>query len=71
MHHITPIVENSTGKMRLGKGFSPDELKEAGVTMLQARQMAIRVDRKRRTCREENIQTLQSHLPEVSGKPKK
>jgi ribosomal protein L13E len=62
MHHIKPIITAHGGKPRPGKGFSPDELKEAGLTAADARQLAIPVDRKRHSCHDENIQALQSHF---------
>jgi ribosomal protein L13E len=70
MHHIIPIVELHSGKQRKGRGFSPDELKEADLTAEQARQMAVRIDRKRKSCHEANVKTLQSHRPNAA-KPKK
>ena len=36
MHHIKPIITKQNGKQRQGKGFSPDELKEAGVNKQEA-----------------------------------
>lgn len=61
MHHIIPIITAQSGKEREGKGFSPDELKEAGLTAADARKLGIRIDRKRKTAHEENINTLKAH----------
>ena len=32
MHHIKPMITAQSGKRRQGKGFSPNEIKEAGLT---------------------------------------
>jgi large subunit ribosomal protein L13e len=77
MHHIKPVITAQSGKERLGKGFSPDELKEAGLTAADARNLKIPVDRKRRTSHEENIEALKAHYekaqaakPKTAAKPK-
>jgi large subunit ribosomal protein L13e len=61
LHHIKPMIVSQTGKRRSGKGFSPDEIKEAGLNNGDVRKLGIPVDRKRRTSREENIETLKAH----------
>ena len=60
MHHIRPVIISQTGKRRPGKGFSPDEIKEAGLDAGSARKLGIPVDRKRRTSREENVESLKA-----------
>ena len=71
MHHIRPIIISQTGKRRLGKGFSPDEIKEAGLDSGSARKLCIPVDRKRRTSREENIEALKNYSEKAKlAKPK-
>lgn len=42
-------------KQKLGKGFSLMELEKANITELKARQLRIRVDRKRKTKSEESL----------------
>jgi large subunit ribosomal protein L13e len=61
MHHIKPMVTSQTGKERLGKGFSPDEIKEAGLDAGSARKLGIPVDWKRKSSHEENVEALKSH----------
>lgn len=61
MHHITPIIFNQAGKKRRGRGFSPNELKEAGLSAADAKKLGVRIDRKRKTAHEENIKTLKTH----------
>jgi len=60
MHLIRPTIISQTGKRRPGKGFSPDEIKEAGLDAGSARKLGIPVDRKRKTSREENIEALKA-----------
>ncbi len=73
MHHIKPIVTAQKGKERKGRGFSPDEIKEAGLTALDIRNLALPIDRKRKTSHEENIETLKAHMekPAATKKEKK
>lgn len=61
MHHITPLVFNQAGKQRRGRGFSPNELKEAGLNSTDAKKLGIRVDYKRKTAHEENIKALKAY----------
>ncbi len=70
MHHIKPIVQRTTGKMKRGKGFSPEELDKAGVNKLQARQMGLPVDYRRKTARDENVETLKSHAEKAKAEAK-
>jgi len=71
MHPIKPAITAQSGKKRLGKGFSPDELKEAGLNAGDARNLKIPVDRKRKSSHEENIETLKSHYEKAqAAKPK-
>ncbi|KAF7685806.1 60S ribosomal protein L13-1 [Cucumispora dikerogammari] len=53
-------------KQKLGKGFSLMELENAGLTEIRARQLRIRVDRKRKNKSEEslneNVQRLKTYL---------
>ncbi len=71
MHHIKPAVISQSGKKRPGKGFSPDELKEAGINAADARRRQIPVDRKRKSSSEENIESLKSHFEkDLAAKPK-
>ena len=72
MHHIKPFITCQTGKRRLGKGFSPDEIKEAGITVKEAREIGMPVDFKRKTSHEENIKNLKVHAEKAQAavKPK-
>ena len=71
MHHVKAVITAQSGKQRPGKGFSPDELNEAGVSVTEARKMKIPVDWKRRSSHEENIASLKSHAEKAKvAKPK-
>lgn len=72
MHHIKAAITAQSGKPRLGKGFSPDELKEAGIDNGDARRLKIPVDRKRRSSHEDNIVALKGHFEKLqAAKPAK
>ena len=63
MHHITPIITKQNGKQSKGKkGFSPNELMEAGLNKQQAKQMGIRVDAKRKSTHQANVDCIKAHL---------
>jgi large subunit ribosomal protein L13e len=65
MHHIKPTVQRTTGKMKQGKGFSPKELAEAGVTRFQARELGLPVDNRRRTTHKDNVDAVKAHAKAV------
>jgi len=50
------------GKLRSGRGFSMQELKEASVSLGLAKKLGLYVDKRRSTKREENISALKSWL---------
>ena len=71
MHHIKPIITKQNGNQRPGKGFSPDEIKEAGLDAGSARKLSVPVDRKRKTSHEKNIEALKAHMEKApAAKPK-
>jgi large subunit ribosomal protein L13e len=72
MHHIKPFIMMANGKKRLGKGFSPDEIKQAGINRAEARKLGIPVDFKRKTAHEENVNNLKAHKEKnpIIAKPK-
>jgi|YelNatPaOPRAMG01_1025707.scaffolds.fasta_scaffold01424_9 large subunit ribosomal protein L13e len=56
---LVPLVKSpTTKKLREGKGFSVGELRQAGVTFELAKKLGIRIDRRRKSVREENVKTL-------------
>ena len=52
-------------RIRVGKGFSRDELKAVGLSVKQALKMGIPVDVRRSTMHEENVEALRSFLAET------
>ena len=61
MHHIKPSITKRNGKHSVGKGFSPNELKEAGVNRQQAKQIGLPVDVKRKSKHKENVDCIKAH----------
>jgi len=70
MHHIKPVITKQDGKQRAGRGFSPDEIKEAGLNYGEARELSIPVDFKRKTSHEENIKILKAHTEKAKTEAK-
>mgnify|MGYP001268946610 CR=1 FL=1 len=72
MHHIKPTITKQNGKQKPGKGFSPNELKQAGVTKQQAKQIGLPIDIKRKSTHEENVETIKAHAQQAKteAKPK-
>ncbi len=52
-----PVVRKPDG-LRKGRGFSLRELKEAGLSLADARKLNIAVDRRRRSMHPENVEVL-------------
>lgn len=46
---------------RKGRGFSPNELEKAGINKLQAKQLSLPVDYRRKTAHDENVETIKAH----------
>ncbi|MEM3640328.1 MAG: ribosomal protein L13e [Candidatus Bathyarchaeia archaeon] len=59
---IKPIVFKKDGKQRIGKGFSREELKKAGLSLKGALNLGIPVDSRRRTVHEENVNAIKDFL---------
>jgi ribosomal protein L13E len=68
MHHIKPRILKTDGKQRMGRGFSPDELKKAGLTIADTRRMKVPVDLRRKTFHEENVIALKTHTEQARAK---
>lgn len=54
---ISPIVKRGA-KVKTGKGFSIDELREAGLNVGEARHLGVPVDQRRSTSYPENVEDL-------------
>lgn len=48
--------------LRRGRGFSPAELREAGLSLEEARRLGIPVDKRRRSRHEHNVRILKEFL---------
>ena len=62
---ISPIVKRRGGKVSTGKGFSIDEVKEAGVNIGEARHLGVPVDQRRSTSYPENVEALKEWIAEA------
>ena len=58
----TPRVMSTGGGWRTGKGFSSSELQDAGLTVREAADRSIPIDRRRRTSHRANVETIRSML---------
>jgi large subunit ribosomal protein L13e len=61
---ISPIVKRGS-KVRAGKGFSIDELTEAGMNVGEARHLGVPVDQRRSTSYPENVEGLKEWVEEA------
>ena len=65
-----PMVQKRKGRTRRGKGFSREEVREAGADFRQALKLGIPVDSRRKTKYEDNIKILKQYLRSLSSKKK-
>jgi large subunit ribosomal protein L13e len=61
---ISPIVKRGA-RVKTGKGFSIDEVKEAGVNVGEARHLGVPVDQRRSTNYPENVEALKGWIAEA------
>ncbi len=54
-----------TGEKRQGRGFTTQELKDAGISLSDARWMAIPIDTRRRSSHPENVSILTEYLKRI------
>lgn len=68
-----PKVSEKRGRRSLGKGYSPGELKKAGLSMSEAVKLHVAVDPRRKTAHEENVEAIKTFLQErkAAAKTKK
>ena len=57
-----PRVMSSRGGWRTGRGFSSNELQNAGLTIKEAANRSIPIDRRRRTSHRANVEAIRSML---------
>ncbi len=72
MHHINPVINKKNGKQRRGRGFSPEELGKAGLTLVEAKRLEIPVDKRRKTVHDWNVEVVKAYVQKekVKVKPK-
>ncbi|MBS7287600.1 MAG: ribosomal protein L13e, partial [Candidatus Freyarchaeota archaeon] len=70
---LKPIVRipKEASKVREGRGFSLGELKEANITLQDAKKIGLRVDVRRRSVHKENVESLKSFMKELQKAKKK
>ncbi|MHA1644553.1 MAG: ribosomal protein L13e [Candidatus Freyarchaeota archaeon] len=73
MSEIEPRVMrcNDSKRFRAGKGFSLGEIQGAGLTVHEAKRLSLRIDRRRKTTHEINIQAIKAYVKEQKEKLKK
>ncbi len=74
MHHIKAVITRQNGKQSIGRGFSLNELEQAGLSKQDAKKIGIPIDIKRKSLHDENVATLRTHAEkakaEAAAKPK-
>ncbi len=65
---LQSVVLKRKGKTRRGKGFSRDELREAGTDPKEALRSGIPVDLRRKTKHKENVKILKQYLRSLSSR---
>jgi large subunit ribosomal protein L13e len=61
-----PVVRSPKDRRpKKGRGFSIAEVKEAGISIRQARDMGLIVDLRRKTCHQENIEVLKQYAADL------
>jgi ribosomal protein L13E len=74
MHHIKPKILKPNGKQCNGRGFSPEELKKAGLNKAEASRLGLPVDLRRKTAHDENVEAIKAYVEkkkaETKPKPK-
>ena len=71
MHHIKPEVLKPDGK-RIGRGFSREELKKAGLNKAESKKLKIPIDLRRKTAHDKNVKALKAYAEKkkAEAKPK-
>ncbi len=70
MHHIKPQILKPDERKRVGRGFSREELKKAGVNLQEARRIQLPIDFRRRTAHDENVEAVKTYAAQEKAKPK-
>jgi len=72
MHHVKPKIFKPDGKQRSGRGFSPEELKKAGLNSTEAARLGLPTDFRRKTAHDENVEVIKVYVEKkkAEAKPK-
>jgi ribosomal protein L13E len=62
MHHVKPRILKPNGKQRSGRGFSPEELKKAGLNPTEAARLCLPTDLRRKTAHDENVEVVKAYV---------
>ncbi|MCL7383524.1 MAG: ribosomal protein L13e [Thaumarchaeota archaeon] len=65
MERPNPIVRRKhldVLKVRVGRGFSINELKEVNLSIREARKMGLYIDERRKSMHSENVEVLRNYL---------
>ncbi len=68
MHHIKPNILKPDGQQRSGRGFSPEELKKAGIDPAEAKRLKIPVDKRRKTAHDQNVKIIKAYAKKAKAK---
>jgi large subunit ribosomal protein L13e len=68
MGDASAVVESPIRRKRVGRGFSLNELKEAGLTTDVAKKLGLYVDKRRRSIWPQNVRALKKLLEEKRDK---
>jgi len=68
---IQSTVQKKGGETKAGRGFSRDELTEAGLDPKKALRLGISIDLRRKTKHKENVKTLKQHVRSLTKKRKR
>ena len=68
MHHMKAVITKQNGKQSIGRGFSLNELKEAGLNKQDAKKIGVPLDIKRKSLHNENVACIKSHAEKAKTK---
>jgi large subunit ribosomal protein L13e len=70
MDRVKPKILKQNGKQRSGRGFSPEELKKAGLKPTEAARLGLPTDRRRKTAHDENVEVVKAYVEKKKAEAK-
>jgi large subunit ribosomal protein L13e len=70
MRQVKPKILKPNRKQRSGKGFSPEELKKAGLNPTEAAKLGLPTDLRRKTAHDENIEVVKAYVEKKKAEAK-